>query len=85
MVRWVLKNIGKPEGERFSLKSFRASRATCLAEQGKGLRTILELGEWKGKAALNYMNEAMLDDAAFLRVIIDQSDEEELPPELEVD
>ena len=84
-VRWLLKNVGKPEGERFSLRSFRASRATCLAKQGKGLRTILELGEWKGKAALQYMNESILDDAAFLQVAVDQSDEEELPPELEVD
>ena len=31
------------------------------------------------------MNEALLDDAAFLQVTVDQSYEEELPPELEVD
>ena len=77
VMRMVLQGTGKPEAQRITLKTFRASKATHLAKEGKGLCYILELGEWKGKAALHYMNEQALDDDAYLRVTVHQSSDEE--------
>ncbi len=59
------------------LKTFRASRATNLALQGRPLHKILQAGEWRSQALLNYANEDALDKGQILIHTLEQSDGED--------
>ena len=70
-----------PHSAQVGLKVFRASRATNLALAGRPVAHILQAGEWRSAAVLNYIDEEALlqgamDKAAILAKAIQQSDSE---------
>ena len=75
----ALKAQGVQHADLFTLKSFRASKATELAKKGVGLGIILADGEWRSRAFLAYTNEQKLDEMHFLATTIDASDDENIP------
>ena len=64
-LRRYLRLLKIPHASEFTLKAFRAGRATAMAAQSIGLQMILATGEWKSQTFLNYVNEeraeALLD------------------------
>ena len=73
--RRALALLGVPSAPPFTLKAYRAGRATELAAKGVSLGEILRLGEWKSKAVLAYINEDALDTAEFVQAM-DSDDEQ---------
>ena len=76
-LRELLLMRGEPGAELFTLKAYRAGRATQLAEQGKGRQSILNAGEWSGNAALSYLDADRIDAATFLKAAFEGSTEDE--------
>ena len=56
---------------RFTLKGFRAGRATSLACQGKSLAAILRAGEWRSAAVLRYLDIDSIDPAQLFEEALD--------------
>ena len=76
-LRRYLTLLSVPGAESATLKSFRASRATNLALQGKTVHAVLAAGEWKSAAVLAYANEDAFDRGAILTKTLEESDSEE--------
>lgn len=70
--------LGTDGAQRFTLKAFRAGKATELARSGKSLGAILSAGEWRSAAVLRYVDEDVVDAAEMLKTAVDQSSDEEL-------
>ena len=60
--------------ESFTLKAFRAGKATALAEAGAPLGQLLAAGEWRSKAILNYVDEDVFDGAQLIAAEMENSD-----------
>ena len=75
-LRRYLTLLSVPGATDATLKSFRASRATNLALQGKPLHKILQAGEWRSQALLNYASEDSLDRGQVLASTLENSDDE---------
>ena len=58
----------------FTLKAFRAGKATALASSGAPLGQILEARDWRGRAVLNYVNEDVFDGAQLVARELELSD-----------
>ena len=65
-----------PNHAAFTLKAFRAGRATQLAAQGKSLGAILQAGEWRSSAFLSYIDTDAVDSLQLLDQTLALSDEE---------
>ena len=72
---------GVANAEAFTLKSFRAGKATEMAAQGNSLGAILEAGEWHSRALLNYVDPGVADHVQILKQTVDGSDDEGEGPE----
>ena len=64
-------------GARFTLKAFRAGRATDLAQRGASCKTILSAGEWKGLSPTHYLDVDLIDEPAYLQAEILASEDED--------
>ena len=71
----VQLQVDKPSG--FTLKAFRAGKATAMAAEGDGLAAILQAGEWRSAAFLHYLCETEVDRMRLLQHAIDDDAEEE--------
>ena len=76
-LRFALKSVGFENCGAMTLKAFRSGRATTMAANGASLQAILEAGEWKSRAVLNYVASEQVDDIAFLDATYQQSDDED--------
>ena len=54
-------------------KAFRAGRATQLAREGKPIHMIMQMGEWRSAAILNYVSADALDASAFWQEVQEES------------
>jgi hypothetical protein len=68
--------LGVQGAPRLTLKTFRASRATALAKEGKPIHAILDAGEWKSAAFLRYASPDSLDAGALLTRSVQESESE---------
>ena len=75
-LRRFLTLLGQPRPEAFTLKAFRAGKATALAASGKSLGVILAAGEWRSSAVLAYVNENVVDRAQILDATLVASEDE---------
>ena len=75
-LRRYLTMLSVPGATTATLKTFRASRATNLALQGKPLHRILQAGEWRSQALLCYANKGALDRGQILRTTLEHGDTE---------
>ena len=63
ILKKLLIQLSIDHATAFTLKAFRAGKATALANSGAPLGQILAAGEWRGRAVLNYVNEDVFDGA----------------------
>ena len=49
-----------------------------MVAAGYGWKTVLEACEWKSTAILDYISNDMIDEAAYLKATLAESDEETL-------
>ena len=73
----MLGLLGVAQPSSFSLKAFRAGHATELVARGASWSQLLEAGEWRGSAALKYVEAGAVDTAAFAARVIDASSDED--------
>ena len=76
-LRRYLVLTGTLMGARYTLKAFRAGRATDLAKRGATWQTILSAGEWKGLSPTHYLDTDVVDEAAYLQAEIVASEDED--------
>ena len=73
----ILTLLAVPGASSFTLKAFRAGKATALAAAGFSIGDILRAGEWCSRAFLAYIDEDAVDAAQLLQQTLAASDEEE--------
>ena len=73
-LRRYAKLLGVQSSSELTLKTFRASRATTLALEGKPGHQRLEAGEWRSAAFLKYVSTDSLDAGAVLMKSVVESD-----------
>jgi hypothetical protein len=71
-LRRLLTLLGIQGAKLFTSKCFRAGRATELARCNVTLGEILQLGEWKGPAALSYLKTDLIDDSQLFVAIVEE-------------
>jgi len=77
-LRRLLVLTGELQGAQFTLKCFRAGRATELAKQGGSWQSVLAAGEWRGLAALKYLDIDAVDESAYMKAVLEASSESEV-------
>ena len=76
-LRRLLTLCSVPRPEAYTLKAYRAGKATALASAGKSLGDILSAGEWRSSAFLSYVDTDVVDHAQILDQTLAASDEED--------
>ena len=74
----LLTKLGRGEAGQFTLKDFRADRATSLAASGHTIGEILVAGDWKSSVFLRWYCQA--DDfsvSALLDVVLEDDNGDE--------
>ena len=79
MLRRYLVLLGVPGAMSFTLKGFRAGKASHLAASGVALPAIMEAGEWRSNAVGRYLDESAIDAKRVLDILNDDSGEDETP------
>jgi len=74
LLRKFLGMLRVEGAQQFTLKTFRAGKATSLAMAGAPLGQLLAAGEWRSRAILNYVDEDAFDGAAVVAAEIEASD-----------
>ena len=76
-LRRLLALLAVPNAQKYTLKAFRAGKATALAASGKSLGVILAVGEWRSSAFLSYVDTDAVDHAQLLDQTLAASDAEQ--------
>ena len=63
-------------GDRLTWKAFRAGHAIVLAANGHSMAIIMQAGEWKSKAFIDYADNGTIDHEVFFNTTFDASDAE---------
>ncbi|CAE8612287.1 unnamed protein product [Polarella glacialis] len=66
-----LSMLGVAGASQFTMKCFRAGKATALAQSGAPVHLILQRGEWKSAAVLSYADADAWDRGALLAASIE--------------
>ena len=75
-LRRRLAMLGVESAESYTLKCFRAGKATALVLSGSTLAAVLEAGEWRSRAFLNYVDANRVDAQLALEMAQAASDAE---------
>ncbi|CAK0831274.1 unnamed protein product, partial [Prorocentrum cordatum] len=76
-LRHLLNALGYPHAHSYTLKAFRAGKATELAQSGASWQQLQSAGEWRGMSSLSYVDAQKLDDRAFFESLLNASSDEE--------
>ena len=81
-LRTLLARIGVANAQVYTLKCYRAGKATALAASGESIGAILQAGEWRSAAFLSYVDEEVVDERQLLEDQLAASDDDacSLPP-----
>lgn len=74
--RDLLHMLQVPGFDQFSFKAFRAGKATALAKSGCPVHVIMQMGQWKSAALLNYVSPDALDEGVFWREVANEPEDE---------
>ena len=77
-LRSTLQLLDVPMAANYTWKAFRAGKAAALAAQGASLQKVLQSGDWRSAAILNYADEDCWKVQSFLEQAAGLSDEEEM-------
>ena len=72
--RRYLALLGVAEACTYTLKAYRAGKATAMAAAGATVGQILLAGEWRSQAFLRYVDTDAVDAAQVLSATVDNSD-----------
>ena len=72
----------RTKAESFTLKAFRAGKATQMARDGNNLALILQAGEWKTSSFLRYLDGEKVDEERALWCTLEMNDREDENEEL---
>ena len=61
----------------FTTKCFRAGHANQLAKDGKPLGAIMDMGEWRSRAVLAYIDIEAVEANTFLSSAVDAESDED--------
>ena len=78
-LRRYLTLLGKPRAEAYTLKCFRAGRATAMARAGATWQTLQSAGEWKGMSCLPYIAPEAIDQYSAVQAVLEASSDEGEP------
>ena len=76
-LRRMLTMLLHPQAASFTLKAFRAGRASQMTREGASWQEIQAAGEWRGLSSLSYISKPAIDDYASLMITVDASSDEE--------
>ena len=65
---------GVQGAQSFTLKAYRAGKATAMAAAGATVGEILQAGEWRSQAFLRYVDTDAVDEAQMLSAAVEGSD-----------
>ena len=65
------------QASEFTLKCFRAGKASAMTASGATWQEIQSAGEWRGLSSLNYIDRQAIDDYASMMQIVEASSDEE--------
>ena len=74
-LRRLLSLLRHGHADQFTLKAFRAGRATDIAKRGGSWQQVLAAGEWRGMSATSYLDANVIDEAAYLKAVLEASGE----------
>ena len=77
-LRQTLGLLSVEHSGEFTLKAFRAGRATAMAAEGANMTAIMQAGEWRSWAALRYIDADQVDQAHVMRRVVVDSEEEDV-------
>ena len=77
-LRRLLNLLMHPQAMSFTLKCFRAGKASVLASSGATWQEIQSAGEWRGLSSLSYINRQAIDDYASFTMSVEASSDEEV-------
>ena len=66
--------LGVAGAKTFTLKAYRAGKATSMAAAGATIGQILLAGEWRSQAFLRYVDTDIVDHAQLLSAVVEGSD-----------
>ena len=72
----ILTLLAVPGASSFTLKAFRAGKATALAAAGYSIGVIICAGEWSSRAFLAYIDGDAVDAAQLLQQALAASNDE---------
>lgn len=72
--RRYLGLLGVANARTFTLKAYRAGKATSMASAGATVGQILMAGEWRSHAFLRYVDTDVVDAAQLLSAVVEGSD-----------
>lgn len=73
-IKKQLRMLGYVKFEDFTWKSFRAGRATEMADDGYSLEQIVLAGEWRSVAFLRHLDVEKVNPCRLLGTTVDESD-----------
>ena len=74
-LRHGLSLLRHPGADTATIKLFRASSSTAIVAAGGTLPELLDHGEWKSNAFLNYVSETEVDRQQFLQALLADEDD----------
>ena len=77
MLRRGLALLGVPHAHQYTTKCFRAGHANEMAKRGFTLGFIMQMGEWKSRAVLSYIDEEAVEQNTFLSRALDAESDDD--------
>jgi hypothetical protein len=77
LLRRGLALLGVPHAHQYTTTCFRAGHANEMAKNGFTLEFIMQMGEWKSKAVLSYIDEEAVEQSTFLIQALDAESEDD--------
>ena len=76
LMRRLLTLLEVEGAVRFTLKGFRAGKASALIASGLSLKQTMEAGEWRTLSVASYLDESVIDASRVLAALEEASEDE---------
>ena len=73
--RQLLVAAGLHQAALFTLRGFRAGKATAMLAAGKTLPHVMNAGQWRSAAALTYFDEGQIDAVTWMASELDKEND----------
>ena len=77
LLRRGMALLGVPHAHQYTTKCFRAGHANEMAKNSFTLGQIMQMGEWKSRAVLSYIDEDAVEQNTFLSHALDAESEDD--------